>query len=95
MPEVDVLGVFGTRCLDVTQDVGAFFGVDPAQPLVWSVGDVVLVTADERDPSRGKMDPVRRQIPFPQCLAVQASAGSTLFHSLDEGSPLQLVGPKA
>ena len=89
MRDLDVVGLLRARRLELAQHPREFLGVNPAEPFVWSVCDFVLVTPDERDPSRREVDPVRRQVPFPQCLAVQASAGSTLFHSLGEGSPYQ------
>src|SRR4029450_5092271 len=92
VPEFEFVALFRARGLDLAQHVGDFLWVDPVQPLVGRISDFMLFAADERDPSRGEVNPVRRQIPFPQCLAVRASAGSTLFHSWTGTPPLQLVG---
>ena len=60
---------------DFTQNRVAILGMEPLQPLLRRVADFVLFAADKRDPSRGKMNPVRCQIPLPESLGVTAMAG--------------------
>ena len=60
---------------DFTQNRVAILGMEPLKPLLRRVADLVLFAADKRDPSRGKMNPVRRQIPLPEPLGVTAMAG--------------------
>ena len=84
--EFEFAALFRARRVYLAKHVRQFLGVNPVQPLVGRVSDFMLLAPDQRDPSRGEVNPVRTQIPFPQCLVVGASAGSTLFH-LVTGNP--------
>jgi hypothetical protein len=69
---------FGAICpgrFDFTHDRVAILGMEPQKPLFRRVSDLVFFAADKRDPSRGKMNPVRYQIPFPEPLGVPTMAG--------------------
>jgi hypothetical protein len=74
MMEIELGAVVPGR-FDFAQDGVAILGMQPLQPLLRGVADLVLFAADERDPSRGKMNPVRGQIPIPEPLGLAAIAG--------------------
>ena len=60
---------------DFAHDSVAILGMEPLKPLFRGVADLVLFATDKRDPSRGKMNPVRYQIPFPEPLGVPTMEG--------------------
>lgn len=68
-------GAILPSALDFMQNRVAILGMEPLKPLRRRVADLVLFAADQRDPSRGKMNPVRCQIPLPERLGVTAMAG--------------------
>jgi hypothetical protein len=58
MTEIEC-GAIPASGLDFTQNRVAILGMEPLKPLLRCVADLVLFAADKRDPSRGKVNPVR------------------------------------
>src|SRR5436190_23202726 len=49
-------------------------GMNPLEPRLRRVTNLVLLASDEAEPLWGKMDPVRGKVPAPECLALRADA---------------------
>jgi hypothetical protein len=66
-------GAFAACDVDVTPEFVDVVGMNSLEPVVHSVAQFVVLQAGERNPLRGKMNPIGFEIPVPQTFAVAAN----------------------
>lgn len=71
----------GPRGLYLAQHPGEIFGMDSLEPLLRRVADFVVFMADQGNPARREMNPVRYQIPVPQSVTLDVSPRMVLIHT--------------